>query len=92
MYAQTEPETYKAKKRHRCEWCWQFIEPGERYKRYRWFDGGEASTVKMHDECYGAMQDAAAEEGGYIEWTPGQERPVTANTIVTGLAPGKDDK
>ncbi len=36
---------------------------------------GDASTVKMHPECFEAMQDAASEEGGWLEWTPGQERP-----------------
>lgn len=80
----TETETHKAKKAHRCDWCWQRIEPAEQYKRYRWFGSGEAATVKMHQECHDAMQEAAAEEGGYIEWTPGQERPLPSNAEVTG--------
>lgn len=71
----TEAETHKAKKVHQCEWCWQRIEIGEQYMRYRFFDGGEAGTVKAHPECYDAIQEYAREEGGYIEWTPGQERP-----------------
>ena len=84
----TEVETHKARKAHRCEWCWQRIDDGTEYKRYRYY-GGEASTVKMHPECYDAMQEAASEEGGYIEWTPGQERPEvgadkTANAELCG--------
>ena len=75
----TEVETHKARKAHRCEWCWQRIDDGTEYKRYRYYGGGEASTVKMHPECYDAMQEAAREEGGYIEWTPGMERPLPAN-------------
>lgn len=78
----TEAETHKARKAHRCEWCGQRIDEGTAYKRYRYYDGGEASTVKMHPECYDAMQGAAREEGGYIEWTPGMERPLPANDCV----------
>ena len=29
----------------------------------------------MHPECYEAMEQAAREEGGWFEWTPGMERP-----------------
>lgn len=32
-------------------------------------------TMREHPECYEAMCEAAEEEGGWIEWTPGQERP-----------------
>lgn len=71
----TKPTEQNAKKIHRCYWCWQFIERGEQYKRYRWFDGGEAGTAKMHPECFEAMQQEASEWGGVFEWTPGQERP-----------------
>ena len=73
--SQTLTETHRARKRHRCSWCWQFIEPGDMYHKYRWFDGGDASTVKSHPECYEAIEEAVREEGGFYEWTPGQERP-----------------
>lgn len=78
----SKAKRHKALNRHRCSWCWQFIEVGENYWRYRFFDNGEVSTVKMHPECYDAMQVAAREEGGFIEWTPGQERP----TVQPALA------
>lgn len=71
----TETTTHKAQKQHRCDWCWQFIEPGDTYSRYRLYDGGDACTVKMHPECHGVMQEEARQEGGTLEWTPGQERP-----------------
>lgn len=71
----TETTTQKAKTLHRCSWCWQNIVPGEEYKRYRHFDGGDACTVKLHPECHDVMLEEAAEEGGYLEWTPGMERP-----------------
>lgn len=74
----TEPETHKAQKRHRCSWCGETIEPGNTYLRYRFFDCGDAGTVKMHPECYEAMQEEAKQEGGFMEWTPGEhERPST---------------
>lgn len=75
MASQTETTTQGARIRHHCMWCWQSINIGEPYKRYRYFDGGDSGVVKMHPECYGAMQDAASEDGGFIEWTPGMERP-----------------
>ena len=56
------------------------IEPGDTYLRYRFFDCGDAGTVKMHPECYEAMQEEAKQEGGFMEWTPGEhERPITAD-------------
>lgn len=80
MHSMTPTEQHKARKQHRCDWCWQFIVVGETYKRYRYYNGGDAGTVRMHPECYEAMQDAASEEGGFIEWTPGQERPAQQGT------------
>ena len=75
--SQTEAKTHKARIRHRCLWCWQFIEVGETYTRYRWFGDDEPGTVKAHPECYEAILEAAREDGGVCEWTPGQERPPT---------------
>lgn len=82
----TETETHKAKKQHRCDWCWQFVEVGETYKRYRYYNGGDVGTVKMHPECHDVMQDEAREEGGWFEWTPGQERPAPSNAALPGGA------
>lgn len=74
----TEPTLHRANKTHVCCWCYQAIVPGEQYKRYRYYDGGDASTVKLHAECFGAMREEAAEWGSDFEWTPGQERPARA--------------
>lgn len=71
MATATETETHKAAKPHRCEWCWTRILAGETYQRYRYYDGGDAGTVKMHPECYSAMQETAKQEGGWTEWMPG---------------------
>ena len=78
----TRETTQAAKKVHRCSWCWQRIEIGSIYKRYRFFDGGDAGTCKMHPECFCAMEEAAKEEGGYLEWTPGQERPLASDAMM----------
>lgn len=77
MSAVTEATVQTARVPHRCTWCWQRINVGEQYTRYRYFDCGDAGTVKAHPECYNAIIGAAQDEGGFIEWTPGQERPVT---------------
>ena len=76
MSAATATETHKARKRHGCDWCAKAIEVGAEYRRYRWFSYGAARTVRTHPECFDAMQDAAREEGGWFEWTPGMERPL----------------
>jgi hypothetical protein len=70
----TKTTEHKARKRHACSWCDEAIEIGEQYKRYRYFNYGDAGTVKMHPECHTAMIE---ESGGHaIEWSPGEfERP-----------------
>lgn len=64
MGTSTESESIKAaKKNHRCSWCGQQIDTGQPYERWRWFDGGDASTVKVHPECCLAV-DEWAQAGG----------------------------
>ncbi len=75
MPYQTETTTQKSRKNRHCDWCWQRIAIGDEYKRYRVYDGGDASTVQMHPECCEAMSEAAQQEGGWYEWTAGMERP-----------------
>lgn len=64
-----------ARKHHRCIWCWQAINAGERYLDERSVNDGEMQRHKWHPECRAAMLEEAKDEGGVIEWTPGQERP-----------------
>lgn len=90
MSATSEVETLKAAKHHRCTWCWEHINPGEQYLRYRWWNCGDTGTEKMHPECHVAMQDAAEEEGGWFEWTPGMERPAhNASCTPSGVQTGE---
>jgi len=65
----------KAHKRYHCIWCWQIIGKGEKYIDTRSIADGELQINRFHPECHAAMEDEAAEEGGEIEWIPGQERP-----------------
>jgi len=87
MGTQTETQTLRAAKPHRCSWCWQQINVGDTYKRYRFFDGGDTGVCKMHPECYDAMEDAALEEGGWFEWVPGMERPEPNAKVTSAPAP-----
>jgi hypothetical protein len=76
MSYSTTPTTQKALKSHLCSWCGQTIKAGESYKRYRWFNGGDAGTSKFHPECHEAMESESAEQGGgWFEWVAGYERP-----------------
>ena len=68
----TETETRKARKTHLCMSCGELVNVGDEYKRWRCYDSGDVGTVKMHPECYAAMQDAAQDNGGDIEFTPGE--------------------
>ncbi len=64
----TEPKTVKARQQHRCEWCYEAILPGNNYIKWAWFDGGQASTVKVHPECHDAIGDLYDDE-----FTPGEQ-------------------
>lgn len=75
MSTQTAAETIQhAKKAHRCDWCAEKINIGDTYERWRWFDGGDAGTAKMHPECANASSKVAAEEGWDFEYYPGMFR------------------
>jgi len=68
----TNVETIKsAKKNHGCSWCGHTISIGEPYRRYRWHEGSDASTVKMHPECLSASEELIAIEKQAIGFMPG---------------------
>ena len=60
MSFNTDPVMLTAKKAHRCTWCAQAIEPGQKYRRWVTFDDS-AFTSKMHPVCVSAC-DAECRE------------------------------
>lgn len=52
----SEATDIKTRKRFNCHWCWGSMPKGSEVKRWACFDGGSASTVRMHTECYDAMR------------------------------------
>jgi hypothetical protein len=50
------------KKQHICHWCAEDINIGESYVRYRAFDGGKATTIKLHPECESAVENVELED------------------------------
>lgn len=66
MSAITAVVTVKAAiKSHRCNWCSERIDAGESYKRWRYFAHGDASTCKLHPECYKAMKAEIMRTGDF---------------------------
>jgi hypothetical protein len=65
-----------AKKRHRCTWCGEWIEAGERYTKEFVKVDGDPSSNKLHPECDADLAECARNEGGSCTYTLyGQERP-----------------
>lgn len=62
----------KARKQHRCEWCYGLILKGETHYQYKGMYGGEWQNWRMHPECH-ADWDTPGEDN---EFMPGDhERP-----------------
>jgi predicted RNA-binding Zn-ribbon protein involved in translation (DUF1610 family) len=78
----TEAEEHTARVTHRCSSCGELVRPGEKYRRWRCYDGGEVGTVKMHPECHDMhLEDARGLGGGPWEFTPhSHERPPVSKT------------
>lgn len=65
-----------ARKQHRCIWCGQRIEPGEKYRRERSVYDGAMQDHKWHPECDEQFGIECAAEGGNLEFSPhDNERP-----------------
>lgn len=69
-------EDRKARKPHRCTYCGQGINSGERYFHERCVFDGEPQSNRWHPECWDDFAEVVSAEGGYAEYTPGDnERP-----------------
>ena len=73
-----------SRKLRRCDWCGESVHIGEPYNSYRWREGSDGGTVTIHPECLEAMRRTSREEGGWLEWWPGEN--------VRGKSWGEMDK
>ena len=60
----------RSRKERQCDWCAEKIEIGQPNESYRWSDGSDGGTVRMHPECYAAMLAKCHIEPD-LEWSPG---------------------
>ena len=60
----------RSRKERQCDWCAEKIEVGQPKESYRWADGSDGGTVRMHPECYDAMREKCQIEPD-LEWSPG---------------------
>ena len=70
-YTQLSHDTPKARKRYRCDWCWEWIEKGDAYVRTSGVNDGEMQTCKFHPECDEACTKEAKLEGHGFTFMPG---------------------
>lgn len=66
-----EVSVTRSRRLRQCTWCAGRIEKGEAYRAYRFKDCGDTGHVTLHPECYSAMQETAADEGGWFDWSVG---------------------
>jgi len=63
-YEEISRSTPKARKPHRCIWCGQLIEVGERYVYVAYRFLGDFQTNHFHPECVKPCEAACAETEG----------------------------
>lgn len=75
---------HTARKHGRCSWCGEWIEIGERYVSQAGIGrNGDFFHSRFHLECDADCLLVAREEGGFIEFMPGDSpRPYIANYVI----------
>ena len=58
--------TVTARTQHDCFWCIDGIQPGEKYDRWMWKDGGDVAFMQVHSICFAAV-DLIRRSGDYPE-------------------------
>ena len=70
MYTLSQRHVKAVRKARVCEWCASLIPKGEPAEyRATVYDGFQTSY--MHPECDAAMLEVASDDGGALEWWPG---------------------
>lgn len=71
-YRELSNKEVKVRKPHKCGWCAERIETGERAqaRSYIWEDGPQSD--RMHPECYAAMLSYPEPSDLWDGWMPGQ--------------------
>lgn len=59
---------YRARKQHRCHWCGEQITSCEVYVRDFSYHDGRPQVLKMHSECWDALNEASREYGPDFEF------------------------
>ena len=53
----TTPTAHRAVKRHQCDLCGEPVLTGSIYTRWRFFNGADVGTVKVHPACETEAED-----------------------------------
>ena len=64
----------RARKARPCCWCAELIEIGTPYEQWRYKDGKDIQTVRMHPACQAACRQLSTDEGPDFSWSPGDFR------------------
>lgn len=64
--AHSESRDVKARKDHRCAWCWEVIKKGEVYHLTEWVSANEHGRDRMHQCCAAAVR--AMDSGDMADW------------------------
>lgn len=68
---------HKARKKRRCDWCGEWINPGEYYSYYVGVHDGEFQSTGMHMDCYDQCIDEAEDYGLDFEFALyAHDRPI----------------
>ena len=75
-----------ARKQHKCIWCGQPIEVGEKHRHERSIYDGQFQDQRWHPECDDAFAEELRYEGGHeLEFEPyGNQRP-TRSAVGVGI-------
>jgi len=64
----------RARKARMCYWCAELIEIGRPYEQWRYKDGSDIGTVRMHPACQAACRQLSTDEGPDLSWSIGDFR------------------